>query len=300
LVYIVLNGKKSGDESVRDSIATLRQQMENVEVRVTYEYGDVERFLDEAIGNGVERFVIGGGDGSVNEAVNAIARLPKEKRPVLAILPLGTANDFATACNIPRESLDALHLAVDGDSSPIDIIAANDRFFVNMATAGFGAQVTAETPVALKNFLGRGAYTLTGVIKALNFVSYHAHIKTPEFESDMTGYVAAIGNGRQAGGGQVLTPKAFIDDGLLDVMIIKEVLNADIATLLDEIRDPSEKGQYINYFQTTWFHGTSEMIIPVNLDGEPYQDRDIHFEVIPGAVDLVLPQDCPCLVQNAD
>ena len=154
MITIILNGKKAGLETVRTAIATFRKEVEDVQVRVTYEYGDVERFVIEAVQNGVERLIIGGGDGSVNEIVHAIAKLPRDKRPKLAILPLGTANDFATACEIPLESLTALRFAVTRTSTSIDIAKANDRYFVNIATAGFGAQITAETPVELKNFLG--------------------------------------------------------------------------------------------------------------------------------------------------
>jgi YegS/Rv2252/BmrU family lipid kinase len=169
--YIILNGKKAGYESVRCAIAALREEVtERIDVRVTYEFGDVERLINEAVRDGVKRIVIGGGDGSLNEAVDAMARMPREQRPQLGILPLGTANDFATACGIPTNSLESLRLADSGTCTAVDIAKANDRHFINMATGGFGAQVTAETPVELKNFLGGGAYTLTGVLRAINFV----------------------------------------------------------------------------------------------------------------------------------
>ena len=147
MIMIILNGKKASILSVSDAITSIRKEVKHIEVRVTYEYGDVERFMLQAVQSGAQRLIIGGGDGSVNEMVDAMAKLPRDKRPELAILPLGTANDFATACEIPLESLDALRFAVSGSSTPIDIVKANDRHFINMATAGFGAQVTADTPV---------------------------------------------------------------------------------------------------------------------------------------------------------
>ncbi|HIQ46156.1 MAG TPA: YegS/Rv2252/BmrU family lipid kinase [Sulfurovum sp.] len=264
MIRIILNGKKAGLETVRSAISLLREEVEGVEVRVTYEYGDVKRFVDEAIRDNVTRLVIGGGDGSVNEVVNALAKYPRAQRLQLAILPLGTANDFSTACTIPMNSLEALRLAVSGKTMPIDIAKANEEYFINMATAGFGAKVTAETPVELKNFLGGGAYTLVGVLKALHFTPYMA-------------------------------PKAYINDGLLDVLIIKEVFKADISQLLEEVKNPNREGEYVKYFQTTWLESESEEVIPVNLDGEPYANTKIRFEVVPAAIDLVLPENCPCL-----
>ena len=295
MITIILNGKKAGIDTVREAISIFRKEVEDVQVRVTYEYGDVERFVHEAIQSGAERLIIGGGDGSVNEMVDALANIPREKRPQLAILPLGTANDFATACTIPLESLEALRFAVSGTSVPIDIGKANDRHFVNIATAGFGAQITADTPVELKNFLGGGAYTLMGLIKVIDFVPYKGKMKTPDFEIEQTGIIAAVCNGRQAGGGQVLAPKALINDGLLDVMIVKEIPLGNLAQLKEEIENPSIDGEFIQYFQTPWLESSSEGVIPVNLDGEPYASEKIRFEIVPDAIDLILPDDCPCI-----
>jgi lipid kinase YegS len=296
MITIILNGKKAGIESVREAISVFRKEVDDVQVRVTYEYGDVERFMLEAVQNGTERLIIGGGDGSVNEVVDAMAKLPRDKRPTLAILPLGTANDFATACEIPLESLDALRFAVSGTSTPVDIGKANERHFMNMATAGFGAQVTADTPVELKNFLGGGAYTLTGVLKAMSFVPYRGTVNTAQDSfHDLDIVAGAICNGKQAGGGQVLAPNALINDGLLDVVSISNFTLADIPQVLEEIKNPSLSGEFIKYTQTPWLESESENIIPVNLDGEPYRSHKIRFEVVPNAIDLILPKDSPCL-----
>jgi len=296
MITIILNGKKAGIPAVRNAIATLRREVADVEVRVTYEYGDVERFMHEALASGVKRIIIGGGDGSVNEIVDAMAKLPRDKRPELAILPLGTANDFVTACEIPLNSLDALRFGVSESSVPVDIVSANERHFMNMATAGFGAQVTVDTPVELKNFLGGGAYTLTGVLKAIDFVPYVTNISSPEHSFDGLNIVAgAICNGKQAGGGQVLAPDAFINDGLLDVISISAFSLTDIPQVIDEIDNPSGSGTFIKYAQTPWVESASEMLIPVNLDGEPYSSHKIRFEVIPNAIDLVIHKESPCL-----
>ncbi len=296
MVMIILNGKKAGLPAVRDTISAFRYKVKDVEVRVTYEYGDVKRFMHEAIQLGVNRLIIGGGDGSVNEVVDAMATLPREERPTLAILPLGTANDFATACRIPLESLEALRFAVSGTSTPVDMVKANERHFINMATAGFGAEITAETPVELKNFFGGGAYTLTGVLKAMDFVPYSSNITTANHNFQNLHIVAAaICNGKQAGGGQVLAPNALINDGLLDVVSISEFNFSDIPQVLDEIRNPSENGTFIKYTQTPWMESESEQRIPINLDGEPYSSKKIRFEVLPSAIDLVIPENSPCL-----
>jgi lipid kinase YegS len=295
-MMIILNGKKAGLELVRTAIATFRKEVEGVEVRVTYEYGDVERFMLEAMQMGVERIIIGGGDGSVNEVVNAMAKLPREKRLSLAILPLGTANDFATACEIPNDPLLALRFAVSNATIPVDIVKANDKFFMNVATAGFGAEVTVDTPIELKNFLGGGAYTLTGVLKAMDFSAYRSDVTTPKHNFHNHNIVAAaICNSKQAGGGQVLAPQALINDGMLDLVSISEFKLSDIPKIMEEIKNPTESGEFIKYIKAPWIESKSKNIIPVNLDGEPYSSRNIRFEVVPNAIDLVISKGSPCL-----
>ena len=136
-----------------------------------------------------------------------------------------------------------------------------------------------------------------GMLKAIDFVPYKGKIKTPDFELEQTGVIAAVCNGKQAGGGQVLAPNAFINDGLLDVMIVKEIPLGKMTQLIAEIHNPSKSGKYIRYFQTPWIESDSEGIIPVNLDGEPYSNKTIRFEIVPDAIDLVLPDNCPCIAK---
>jgi len=130
----------------------------------------------------------------------------------------------------------------------------------------------------------------------MDFVPYRSNITTPNNSFKNLSIVAgAICNGKQAGGGQVLSPNALINDGLLDLLSISEFTLIDIPQILEEIRNPSSEGQFIKYEQTPWLESTSKNVIPVNLDGEPYRSKHIRFEVVPLAIDLVLPKDSPCL-----
>ncbi len=129
MIRFILNGKKAEQEEIRAAVYSLRSQSADIQVRVTWEQGDGERLVREAGREGVKRIVSGGGDGTLNEVINGLAGLEKGKRPELAILPLGTANDFATSCSIPHAPLDALTLTLSGTSRDVDIVQANKRFF---------------------------------------------------------------------------------------------------------------------------------------------------------------------------
>ncbi len=296
-IRLILNGKKAGLEPVRSAIYEARNNTD-IEVRVTWESGDVARFVNEAIKEGIHRLIIGGGDGSVNEIVDALMTYPKEIRPELAILPLGTANDFATACTIPADLLAALHLAQVGEAFPIDCAKANDNHFINVASGGFGAQVTSNTPVELKNFLGGGAYTINGLIQSLNFKPYEGILRVADQEEKHSMVVGAICNGIQAGGGQILAPNALLDDGLLDVFSIQAFPAESALQVLNEFKDHTIEGQFVKRFKAPWIEWESDHPVPTNLDGEPMTAKKIRYEIVPKQIKLVLPYDCPILIAN--
>ena len=295
MIRIILNGKKADLEDIRAAVAVLRRNSVEVEVRVTWEHGDAIRFVEEAGQEGVGRIVAAGGDGTLNEIVNGLARLAADRRPELAIMPLGTANDFAVACNIPLEPLAALRLAEYGSPRAIDIVRANDRYFINIASGGFGAAVSADTSPQLKNFFGGGAYALSAVVKALNFTHSQGRLTAENVEYEGAAVMGAVCNGRQAGGGQVLAPEAFINDGLLDVMLILAFPLMDAGQVLQEVLNPSVAGQYVKRFQSKWVESWPEQTRSVNLDGEPYTADHIRFDVLPEEIQLVVPPDCPCI-----
>lgn len=307
---LILNGKKAGLAEIRQSVYQLRSLGQNLLVRCTWEGGDIARLVDEAISLNVTRIIAGGGDGTVNELAHSLAKLSKridtssperDRLPEMAILPLGTANDFATACGIPSQISPALELAVNGAAHSIDLGVANDRFFINVASAGFGAQVTVETPVELKNLLGGQAYFISGLLQAMKFTPYEGRVIAKGANGEMlsiqgAGLMGAICNGRMAGGGQQLAPHAYLNDGLLDVLLLEHFPPTALKQVVDELSDPALEGDYVRRFQATEVEIQSKGPLPVNLDGEPTSDINHKFSVLPGALKLVLPDDTPILI----
>ena len=292
---LFINGKKAGLESLRQAVNQLRTEGISLEVRVTWEGGDLLRLVQEAAGEGVQRVIAAGGDGTLNEMINGLMALDPAQRPELGIIPLGTANDFARACTIPDTPLEALRLAVFGRAVPIDVGQANDRFFINVASGGFGAQVSAETPAPLKNLLGGGAYALSAMVQSLNYMHSEGRLTGEEFDLEGTAIVGAVCNGRQAGGGQVLAPNALLDDGLLDILVILTFPITAVGQVIQELFDPSLTGEFVKRYQSPWVESWPKEPRPVNLDGEPYLAGHIRFQVCAGAVECVLPPGCPCL-----
>lgn len=231
---LILNGKEAGNQDVRNAVKHLRDEGVTLHVRVTWEQGDAKRYVEEAAVLAVETVIAGGGDGTINEVASALITLPKEKRPSLGILPLGTANDFATSCSIPAQIENALQLAVKGREVAIDMAQVNDKhYFINMATGGFGTRITTETPDKLKAVLGGASYFIHGLMRMDTIKADSCAIRGPDFEWSGDALVIGIGNGRQAGGGQPLCPDALINDGLLQLrlLIAEELLPALLASV---------------------------------------------------------------------
>src|SRR5438876_12156159 len=112
-VQLILNGKAAGNDALQTAIARQREIGHRIEVRVTSEKGDARRFVSEA--GEVDLLIAAGGDGTLNEVVHGLMDLSVVARPILGVVPLGTANDFATGCGIPRDTEKALARCMDVD-----------------------------------------------------------------------------------------------------------------------------------------------------------------------------------------
>jgi len=297
---VIVNGKVAGEPDVEAALTQL-SSAGKTEVRVTETEGDARRFAREAAAGSASRVVVFGGDGTLNAVVSGLASSDGHApfAGELGIVPTGTANDFATCAGI------------DGDS-PSDIVAAMSRYrpveldvgrvthggeeamFINVATAGFGSEVSSEAPDELKAVLGRVAYLVAGLSKMDELQPREATITGPEIERCVAFYLLAIGNARCAGGGMPVCPDADPTDGLFDVTIVPE--GAVGATAAEVIRNGLEGvGDAGIRFRTPWLEVRSEDALQVNLDGEPVSGTEFRFEVGPGVLKVLLPPDSPLL-----
>ena len=300
---LILNGKATGNEDVREAVAALRERGVQLEVRVTWESGDAERYVAEAIAHGVDTIIAAGGDGTLSEVAETLAHREEsaDALPSLGLLPLGTANDFATAAEIPDEPLAALELIAQAPARPVDLlrIDADGKVWwcANVASGGFGTEVTVETDEGLKKVLGGLAYLVTGISRLGRIDPIQARVRAPGFEW-AGGFIAlGVGNGRQAGGGQVLCPEALIDDGVLDITVIPE-LSGEVASTFAALVKGGKRGaleQVAERVQAPWVEIDAEAPLTLNLDGEPVQARHFRIDCVPGRINLHVALDSPLL-----
>jgi diacylglycerol kinase family enzyme len=134
-----------------------------------------------------------------------------------------------------------------------------------------------------------------GAILAINLHHYQGKLILPDREITGGAPVAIVGNARQTGGGIQVAPRAYIDDGLLDVLVVRQISPTALLAAARELQQLPPDGEYISYWQTPWLEVHPEEAIPVSLDGEPLRFSTVRYEVVPKAIQLILPPDCQLL-----
>ena len=298
---LILNGKSAGDDDLRAAVQTLRESGIALEVRVTWEDGDAERYVAEAIADGVDTVIAAGGDGTLSEVATTLAHrdATAEALPSLGLVPLGTANDFATAAGIPDGPRAALQLVREVAAAPLDLlrIDADDgtHWCANLASGGFGTEVTVETDEGLKKMLGGLAYLITGIARLGRIDPLQARLRGPDFAWEGDLIALGIGNGRQAGGGQALCPDALVDDGQLDLTIVPDLsgdVAATVGTLIKEGKHAA-LDRVATRIRLPWVELASDEPLTLNLDGEPVASRRFRVDCVAGRVRMHLPLACP-------
>ena len=298
---LILNGKSAGDDDLRAAVQTLRETGIALDVRVTWEDGDAERYVAEAIADGVDTVIAAGGDGTLSEVATTLAHrdATADALPSLGLVPLGTANDFATAAGIPDGPRAALQLVREVAAAPLDLlrIDADDgtHWCANLASGGFGTEVTVETDEGLKKMLGGLAYLITGIARLGRIDALQARLRGPDFAWEGDLIALGIGNGRQAGGGQALCPDALVDDGQLDLTIVPDLsgdVAATVGTLIKEGKHAA-LDRVATRIRLPWVELASDEPLTLNLDGEPVASRRFRVDCVAGRVRMHLPLACP-------
>ncbi|MCE5362915.1 lipid kinase YegS [Pseudomonas anguilliseptica] len=289
---LILHGKQALNAEVRTAVEVRRAQGWQLDVRVTWEAGDAQRLVNEALAAGYPTLIAGGGDGTLRDVAEAMA-LAKTQAS-LALLPLGTANDFARAAGVALEPQAALAL-LDEPAQPIDLGEVDGQVFLNMATGGFGSNVTANTSEELKRVLGGAAYFLTGLTRFAEVRSSFGRFAGPDFQWEGEFLALGIGNGRQAGGGHVLCPQAQVNDGLLDVCIVPAA--TDVVGTLGTLLSGGINGlqSVAMSARVPWLEVEAPEGLDLNLDGEPMESRQLRFVALPAALRVHLPVQSPLL-----
>jgi len=254
--------------------------------------GDLEEQVKRHVDDGAERIVVAGGDGTVHEAVNGIMRSGRDA--ALGVIPTGTGNDFAKACDIPLNwehatRLLADRLAAGHQARTIDVGTMNQRFFANGAGVGFDAKVTR---IARSFHLPIGDLVyLLAIFRAMidGIATPRLEISAADFSWDGPATLASISNGPWIGGMFHIAPMASNDDGKLELMIADPVSRRRILTLLPKLMSGTHMEETeCRHASVTNLTIVSSEPLASHLDGEvqPLQQR-FDLEILPGALRLL-------------
>jgi YegS/Rv2252/BmrU family lipid kinase len=151
----------------------------------------------------------------------------------------------------------------------MDTASLNGRRFVNVSSGGVGAEATAETPTQAKATLGALAYAITGVRKIAGFAPYSGRFRGDDFELNGEFLLFGVGNGRATGAGTLLTPRASVTDGLIDVCVVEAMPRREFGRLLLKFKRGEQIGQPgVHYASVRSLVIEADAPLSVNVDGE--------------------------------
>lgn len=297
IFHFILNpnsGNRKKHKAMENSIkSACRRRRLDYHIYYTTCPGDATEYVRSMINSykDRQRFVCVGGDGTINEIINSA---PCNSNVEFGVIPQGSGNDFVRNFG-STEDFNDIDAQLDGTPVSLDLIKCNEHYCVNMVNIGFDCAVAKEAQ-RLKLISSRLSYIL-GIVKVLI-----RKIGTPMKLIFDDGTVicdrltlTAIGNGRYCGGGFMAAPKAELDDGMLDVCMIKKVTRRKFISLVGTYK----KGLHLNnrkmediirYRQCSHLKMEFETPIPICIDGEIKGAKTVDLTVIRNAFNFVIPK----------
>ena len=255
-------------------------------------FQELTEAVEDALGGGAEVLVVVGGDGMVSLGVNAVA----ERDVALGIVAAGTGNDMARGLGLPRSPDEALLTLLDlMDESPRVIDAArvrridgSTRWYGCVLSAGFDALVN-ELANRMRFPNGPSKYVWAVLLELAKLRARSYRLTVDGVAHDVDAVLIAVGNNTSLGGGMVLTPRARLDDGQLDVVIGRKMSRLSLLRLLAKVF----RGTHIGHHLVEELRGRHIVIdtpgVVAYADGEALGALPLEIEVVPGALRVYAP-----------
>ncbi len=258
------------------------------ELVVSRSTDDLTEQARRAATEGVERLLVAGGDGTQHFAIQGLAGTAT----ALASLPLGSGNDIASSLGMPLDLEQAVARAFDGPIRTLDLAQVGDRLYGGVAGVGFDSAAN-ETGNRVKRLKGPLIYIYAVLHTLATFrpIGYHIDYEGGSF--DGAGMMMVMANTPRFGGGMRVAPAARLDDGLLDLVIIRKVSKLTFLSVFPHVY----KGTHISHpcfftVKTPWAQVRLDRPMRVYGDGEPLVPvgpQGVRFQVRPGFLRVVRP-----------
>ncbi len=231
-----------------------------------------------------------GGDGTANEVSNGLARAEALDAVALGLVPLGTANDFATCLGIPQDPEGAAQVLLTARPRRVDLGRANDRWFVNVAGVGFDAEVARWVNHHSKLVRGTAMYVVGIFRTLLRYRPTEVRVCLDGVPWDARAFLVAVGNSPAYAGGVHMCPDARPDDGQLEVVRIGDIHKLEVFRILPLLY----RGRHLTHpkvARAVAREVTVEASVPlaVHVDGEPVGTTPVRFRVQARALQVLAP-----------
>ncbi len=241
-----------------------------------------------ALGDRLERVVIGGGDGTLNRLLPEVIDLGVP----LGVLPLGTGNDFARALGLPLDPEEAVDVVVEGSLRQVDLGMANGRWFLNAAGIGLGPELTRRLDGERKQRLGVLAYLSSAIEGIGDWRTRRAILEVNGTRKKTSFLQITIANGVHYGGGMTVSRDAAVDDGQLRILVIKpqtpwQLLRKFFALRWGTRKD--ETPEKIELLSSDHVRVRTASPCEVTIDGELATTTPLECRSVPGAIEVYAP-----------
>jgi diacylglycerol kinase (ATP) len=288
-------GRGRAEGSAQVLVRALENSGAAVSVSTTAARGDAERLAAEAVKAGATRVVACGGDGTVHEVVNGLMSARDESSDTaLGILSCGRCNDLVYALGLPKDPVAGAEALVHSTVRRIDLGRIGDRYYTTVATLGFDSEVSQYVNEgSAPSFLsGTAAYLYGAIVKLIQYRSPSVRIKGDFGEYEGAIFLAATGNTSRYGGRMEVTPSAIVDDGKLDLCLIRPIPRRVVLQMLPKTFKGNHVGHpAVSVQQTRRLEIESEAPLWLWADGEQITQTPATIEVVPLALPVLVPQE---------
>ncbi|WP_431470295.1 diacylglycerol/lipid kinase family protein [Sphingosinithalassobacter sp. LHW66-3] len=242
--------------------------------------------MEAAIAAAPDLLILGGGDGTISR----LAPLLVGTGIPLAVLPLGTANSFARGLGVPLDLEAAARLAVEGRRRRIDLGRIESHHFVSMAAIGLSPLIAGSVPEGLKRWFGRAGYLAWAALRFARFRPFDLRIEGDGVSERLRAVEVRIANTGFHGGTE-LVESAHADDGTIVVQAVRgrarRRLVLNWAGKLLPLPAAHEDEVTV---RGTALRIATDPPLPISLDGEVLARTPVTVEVVPGAIEVLVPR----------
>lgn len=294
-IYFINPISGTKDKSVLTGIIRKRTTEKKIpfEILHTNAAGDYGYLAEKIKTEKITDVIICGGDGTVNQVAGAVRKLPVN----IGIIPMGSGNGLAFAARIPKSVTRALDVVFAGNSAYVDGFYINRRFSCMLCGLGLDAQVAQD--FARQQKRGLMTYIRQSIKSFISASCYDFELKIGNKTVSTKAFFISIANSNQFGNHFTIAPKASLQDGLLDVVVVNEMNKLMVIwTVLKQIRmgkvqvyeDKQTQHNNILYFQTKKITIKNPGLAPLHIDGDPVETSPVfEIEVIEKAFKLLMP-----------